>query len=204
MSSVEHRYRSGGSPRPAFAILAIALLLTLLLPAADLRLLAFLFVLPPLVWLGLEWRRQATCLVLDTDSLHLGRPLRPRPLTIAYGRVSGLAPWGPDRIGLVYAVPRPPFEGEPDPRPPRLRVAISAPLADRAAALADLTARVADVPRADPCSPALPDDHILAHLRRHRWRQRGLIAALILASPLVTIAIFRLGFELARSLRIGG
>ena len=204
MGRAEYPYRSGGAWWPAAAILAVALSFTLVLPAADLRLLAFLFALPSLVWLGLEWRRRATRLILEAETLHLGRPFRPGSLELPYGQVGGIQPWEANRIGIVFHVPRPAFEGEVDPRPPRMRVAVSAPLADRAAALADLSARLADAPRADPRYPALPAEQVQAYLRRRRWRRGGLAVALILASPLLAIVLFRLGYELVRALRLGG
>jgi hypothetical protein len=204
MSRAAYRYRSGDSPWPALAILIIALLLTLLLPAADLRLLAFLFALPPLLWLALEGRRRATEMTLEVDALHLGRPFYWRALIIPYDRIAGFQPWDRNRLGFVYYVPRPDFEGEADPRPPRLRATVSPPLADRTAALSDLAARLEAAPHTDPRFSALPGEQIQAHLRRRRLRRSGLTVALILASPLLVIAIFRLGFELARALHLGG
>ncbi|MBN1965754.1 MAG: hypothetical protein JW910_13970, partial [Anaerolineae bacterium] len=73
-TSQTYPYQPTGSLRPAGLLLVIAAMLTVLLPEADLRLLAALFALPPLLWLALAWRRARTSLTLTSNALVIRHP----------------------------------------------------------------------------------------------------------------------------------
>ncbi|GEM_PF-2932324 len=197
-----YRYQSSGSPRPALLILAVTLPLTVLLPAADLRLLAALFALPSLVWLAYECRRRRTGLLLTIDTLIIRHPLGLRPEQIPYTQIGGVIHWtrGP-RLGIVYYIPRPPFEGETDPRPPRLRATATAPLTDLPTALADIRQRITQAQLPEAPFPRLTETDVEKRLRSRRLRRVGLSIAAFLATPLIVIIAAHIVFALLRALR---
>lgn len=201
---MNYAYQSAGSLRPAGAILAVALLLAALLPEAGLRLLALFIALSPLAWGSYELARRRTGLTLEADALVLRRPVSLRPLRIPYAHVGGAMPWPrPPRLALVYYVPRPPFEDDEDPRPPRLRVTITEPLADLPAALDDLRGRIAQAraqETSDPRLHPLTYEELTTRLRAHRFRRLSLRLGLLLATPLLMILVVRIAFTLLSAL----
>lgn len=197
-------YQSAGSLRPAGAVLVVALLLAVLLPEASLRLLALFFALSPLVWGSYELARRRTGLTLEADALVLRRPVSVRPLRIPYAHVGGAMPWPrPPRLALVYYAPRPPFEDDEDPRPPRLRVTITEPLADLPAALDDLRGRIEQARTQEGSESLLrplTNEELTARLRAHRFRRLSLRLVLLLATPLMMILVVRIVFTLLGAL----
>ncbi len=196
-----YHYQSTGSRRPAALLAAIALAVGLIIPAADLRLLAFIFALPALFWLFREWRRQRTGLTLTADALELQHPFGLRPQKIPYMLIGGIIPQKTDRLGIAYYVPRPDFEGEPDPRPPRLRLTLTAPLTHLDDLIADLAHRL-DNSRDTATTRTLPVDEVKRRFYMRRFRHRAFGIALFLATPLLTILAARLIFTLINSWRL--
>lgn len=193
--------RSGGPLWQAGVVLAGAAALALLLPEAGLRLLALLFAVPPLVWGSYELLCRRAGLALEAEALVLRKPAALRPLCIPYAHVAGLTPWTrAPRLGLAYYVPRPPLEGEDDPRPPRLRFVATVPLADLPAALADLRRRVEQARPADPRMPPLPEAALRRGLRARRFRRASLLVALFLSTPLLVVVAVRVAFALRNAL----
>jgi hypothetical protein len=134
----------------------------------------------------------------------LRAPFGWRPLRIPYTHVGGVQPRDRrTRLGFVYYVPRPAFEGAADPRPPRVQAALTAPLADLPTALADLNARLAVHPPDGTACPRLSADQTNAYLQRRRLRRTALIAGLTLALPAILIGLLRLGFDVYRALAYG-
>lgn len=198
-----YAYRPAGPLWQAGFLFVAAVLLALLLPDTGLRLLAGLFALPPLVWGSYELARRRSGLMLEGDVLVLRQPLRLRPRRISYAQIVGLAAWpkpASASLGLAYAEPRPPFEGEPDPRPPRVHVIATLPLADFPAALADLRGRVEQRWSSDPIVPWLADDDLRRRLQARRFRRTALGTAAFLATPLLVIVAVRLSVTLLRAL----
>lgn len=197
-------YQTSPSRRPGLILLGIALGLALVLPGADLKLLAAAFGIAPAFWLIRETRRRQTGLTLASDELILRHPFGWRPLRIPYAHLAGIQSLDHRaRLGLVYYMPRPVFDGAADPRPPRIRTALTTPLADLAATLAALDARLAAHPPDGALYPRLSPDQTRAHLQRRRLRRAALTAGLALALPLILIGLLRLAFEIYRVLTYG-
>ncbi len=196
-------YRSAGSLWQAGFLLVAAVLLALLLPDVGLRLLAGLFALPPLIWGSYELARRRSGLLLEDDALTLRQPLGLRSRRVPYVQIVGLAAWpqaASMSLGVAYAEPRPPFEGEPDPRPPRVHVIATLPLANFPAALADLRGRIERYRSSDPIVPWLSDDDLRHRLRARRFRRAALGTAAFLSTPLLVIVTVRLSVLLLRVL----
>ncbi len=185
-------------------IIAITLTLVVFLPAHDLRLLALVFAAPALFWASRELLRRRAGLRLESDSLVLRHPASLRPLRVPYRQVGGVLAWPrADTLGIVYYLPRPPFEGEEDPRPPRIRTTITAPVEKAGAALAGLRDRseAAHGPNADRNMPLLAEAEVGKRLRGRRFRRRMLAVVAFLAMPLLTILASRLLFILINAVR---
>lgn len=181
------------------------MLLAFLLPDAGLRLLVGVFALPPLVWGSYELARRRSGLLLEADALLLRQPLRLRSRRIPYAHIVGLAAWpkpASASLGVAYAEPRPPFEGEPDPRPPRVHVIATLPLVNFPAALADLRGRVEGHRPSAPTVSWLSDDDLRRRLRARRFRRAALGTAAFLATPLLVIVTVRLSTWLLRVLAV--
>lgn len=197
-------HQTSPSRRPGVILVGIVLGLVLILPEADLKLLAASCGIAPAFWLIRETRRRQTGLTLVSDEIILRAPFGWRPLRIPYTHVGGVQPRDRrTRLGFVYYVPRPAFEGAADPRPPRVRAALTAPLADLPAALADLDARLAVHPPDGADCPRLSADQTHAYLQRRRLRRAALVAGLTLAFPVILIGLLRLGFDVYRALAYG-
>lgn len=197
-------HQTSPSRRPGVILVGIVLSLVVILPGADLKLLAVVCGVAPAFWLIRETRRRQTGLTLASDEMILRAPFGRRPLRIPYAHVGGIQPRDRrTRLGVVYYVPRPAFEGAADPRPPRVQAALTAPLADLPTALADLNARLAVHPPDGTACPRLSADQTNAYLQRRRLRRTALIAGLTLALPAILIGLLRLGFDVYRALAYG-
>lgn len=188
-----YHYQVGEPLWPAAVMLAVAVGLAVLLPDADLRLLALTFAAPPLLWLLLQWRRRMGQLTLADEVLIIRHPFSLRKQRIRYEQVAGVITWTQmPRLGLAYWVKRPPFEGLDDPRPPRLLTTATAPLADLPAALTALQGQIRQHPSADPALERLDDTIIRQRLRARRLRRAIMGGLIFLATPLLVIVGARL------------
>ncbi len=191
-----YQHEEGRSLTAAVAIIVASLLLALLLPAAELRLLAALFAIPPALWRINQHRLSQTGLTLEVDHLSLRLPMGFRPKRIAYRAIGGAILADGARIGLAYAVARPPFEGAEDTRPPRRRTLSTYPLHNASDAAATLRQRIRAAERDSATFPLLSDEAVIQMLRRARLRRIALSIALLLASPLLVMLSVRMIFSL--------
>lgn len=199
-----YRCPPGGSLRLAILLLALTLTLAVILPAHDLRLLALVFAIPAIFWISRGLLRRRAFLHLKAEALTLRHPTSLGTQHLPYHHIGGVLAWpNPDTLGIVYYLPRQPFEGEEDPRPPRLCTTITAPLAGINKLLPDLESRVrtAHDSAANTSMPLLPEADVRRRLRGRRFRRRMLAVIIFLATPLLTILASRVLFTLINAIR---
>lgn len=159
-----------------------------------LRLLALLFVVPPLLWASYEIARRRAGITLTPDALLLRRPASLRPLRIAYEHIAGATAWPrPAQLGLVWYRPYPAEENGDGERPARLRSTFSEPLADCPALLKALAARLGATENDSAPLPPLEAPALEARLRMYRFRRTSRNVLILLASPLLIFLLVRLG-----------
>jgi hypothetical protein len=146
--------------------------------------------LPPALWLLRQLRLRQTGIWLDDTQITICHPWSLRTQHIPRERIQGMMRWtAQGRLGLVYHIPRPQFEGADDPRPPITRVTSTAPLADPTATLTTIQDWL-------PGEPVLAETDVKARLQRRRFRRLALAIAVFLATPLLTMLGVQIVFAL--------
>ncbi len=115
--------------RPAAILLAVVGVVALLAPNANWRLLILVWISGPLAWSAMQWLRRGCGVMLHDDVLSLQSGITHRIVIVPLPAIQAYRLTADDRLALAYLQPR---RAEPDeePRPPRLRLYVSAPLAD--------------------------------------------------------------------------
>jgi hypothetical protein len=123
--------------RPALVLIGVILLLTMLAPDIWRGLIA-IWLSGPLVWLLLQLLRRRVGVTLTTERIEARSSVTRRVRAIPLKQIRSAQILPDQRLAIAYWQPRPNTAGDPDPRPPRQRVYVTAALADAPGLLAAL------------------------------------------------------------------
>jgi hypothetical protein len=168
--------------RPALIVIGVEAAIALLVPNAAWRVFLLLWIGGPALWAFLQIARRNAGVTLYPGHVAIQSSVTRRITNVPFERLLGVWVMPDRRLALAFDQPRPTPSGDPDPRPPRLRLYVTAALVEPGALLT-----------------ALPSDFKLTtervrQLFRGRWRRRTLYLALaiVIGIPLLMLLIFRL------------
>jgi len=179
-----YRYRSD-PPRPALILIAVVIVLAMLAPTGLLRGLIAVFLTGPLAWLALQLLRRGRGVSVTAERLQVHANLTRRSLTVPFSQLQAYTTTNGDQLAFAYLQPRR-IEAGDEPRPPRLRVYVTAALIDPEAVRATL-------PQAHGITPSQLNELLL--WRRIRRVLYWLIG-LFIVFPLLIIFGLRLGMSI--------
>jgi hypothetical protein len=167
--------------RPALIMIVVVLILAVIMPSPAARFLTLVFVSGPLVWSGLQWARRNRGVTIGKDTVTLQSCLIRRAIRVPLTQVQAHKLTGTDQLALVWLQPRRAESGN-EPRPPRLRLFVTA-------AIGNPTDLAAALPEGKGITLAQLDEMM-------RWRRvrRALfwIGGLFVGVPALIIVVMRL------------
>ena len=176
--------------RPAWILIAVEVVIVVIIPNPAWRVFLLLWISGPALWVLLQLARRKIGVTLYPDHVAIQFSLTRQITDVPFDAVLGawITPNG--RLALAFQHPRPMTPGDPDPRPPRRQLRVTAPLVDPSVIVA-----------------ALPPNRVLAaeqvaqlFRRRQRRRTLYLILAIVVGFPVLVLLLFRFAFGIG----IGG
>ena len=176
--------------RPALILIAIEAVIAAIIPSPGWRVFLLLWISGPALWVLLQLARRKIGVTLYPDHVAIRFSLTRQVIDVPFDRILGawITPNG--RLALAFQQPRPMTAGDPDPRPPRRQLRVTAPLVDPSVIVAAL-----------PPNRALAAEQVAQMFRgRQRRRTLYLILAILVGIPVLVLLLFRFAF----SIGIGG
>ena len=175
--------------RPALILIGVEAVIALLIPNAAWREFALLWISGPLLYILLQIARRNCGVTVYSDHLAMQSSLSRRVTNVPFDRVLGHWVTPNQRLALAFHQPRPLITGDPDARPPRLRLYVTATLADPAALLKSL-----------PAAEKLTPEQVRKLFRMRRTRRLlYLIFGLAVGFPLLILIVLRFTFSIGLS-----
>ncbi len=123
--------------RPALILIGVVLVVALIMPSTAARLLTLVFLSGPVVWSGLQLARRGCGVTINDGLIALQACLTRRIRRIPLAQVQAHKITATDQLAVAYLQPRRTEPGN-EARPPRLRLYVTAALADPVALMAAL------------------------------------------------------------------
>jgi chromate transport protein ChrA len=171
---------------PAWALLAVFTVFVILVPGPARPVTAMLYS-GPLAWMAVQALRRGRGVRFGPAQLSVQMMVSRRTVLIPFDQIQAWEVTARDELAIAFLAERPAEDGE-EPRPPRLRVTVSAPLADPIGLSLALRARALD-------SLPMPVGQLRTLLGMRRVRRILLwCAGLFIVLPTVVVILFRSAF----------
>jgi hypothetical protein len=176
--------------RPALILIVVEAVIAIIVPIPAWRVFLLLWISGPALWLLLQLARRNIGVTVNADHVALQFSLTRQVTDVPFDRLMGVWVTPNQRLALAFQQPRPTAAGDPDPRPPRVQLRVTAPLVDSSAIVAAL-----------PANRSLAPEQVAQMFRRRRRRRTLYLAlAIMVGIPVLMLVIFRLAF----SMGVGG
>lgn len=172
--------------RPALILIVVEAVIAVIIPIPAWRVFLLLWISGPALWVLLQMARRNIGVTVYPDRIAIQFSLTRQVTDVPFERVLGAWVTPNQRLTLAFQQPRPMAPGDPDPRPPRLRLRVTAPLIDPGAIVAVF-----------PANPSLASEQVGQMFRRRRRRRTlSLMLIIIVGIPVLILLIFRFAFSL--------
>ncbi|MHB8624928.1 MAG: hypothetical protein ACYDBJ_03685 [Aggregatilineales bacterium] len=172
--------------RPALILIVVEAAIALLIPNVAWREFVLLWISGPALWAVLQIARRNSGVTVYADRLAVQSSLTRRVTNVPFDYLLGDWVTPNRRLALAFHQPRPMLSGDPDARPPRLRLYVTAPLADSGMLITAL-----------PSNHKLTSEQVRKMFRMRRTRRSlYLILALLIGMPLLMLLLFRVAFSI--------